>query len=145
MTKDQQLDTIYFFLLERTVRRIRKFVQREFAKRGHDISGEQWVVLKRLYEMPGISQTDIADSTFKDPASVTRMLDLLELRGFIERRAVQGDRRSTAVHLTEKGGNFVNEVIPLAVEMRKFGMRGVSDEDKEVFLKVLDQVYENLE
>ncbi len=143
--KEDQLDDIYFFLLERTVRRFRKFSQRELSKRGFDISGEQWVVLKRTYEVQGINQNEIAKSTYKDPASVTRMIDLLEKRGFLKRKNTDGDRRSYEICLTENGRSYVEEVLPLAEEMRKYGLNGVSEKDKEVFVNVLNKIYENLE
>jgi len=145
MSKNEQLDNVYFFLLERTVRRFRKFSQRELSKRGFDISGEQWVVLKKAHEEPGISQRDIAKSTFKDPASVTRMIDLLEHRGLVKREDHGEDRRSYSIHLTKEGLKFVEEMLPLAEEMRKFGLRDVTEFEKQTFIKVLNKIYENLE
>lgn len=145
MENIKKLDDIYFFLLERTVRRFRKFSQREFTKREIDLSGEQWVVVKRVHESPGITQTEIANSTYKDPASVTRMIDILEKKEFVVRTAEEGDRRACSINLTVKGQKYVDEVLPLAAEMRKFGMRNVSNQDKETFIKVLNKIYENLE
>lgn len=145
MDKNEKLENIYFFQLERTVRQFRKFSQREMQKRGLDISGEQWVVLKRALEEPGLSQKQIADSTYKDPASITRMIDLLVNRGFLERKANEDDRRSFGIFLTEKGSEFVQKVLPIAVEMRKYGLRGVSNQDKATFVKVLNRIHDNLE
>jgi len=142
---DKKLEEVYFFLLERTVRQFRKFSQRELSKREIDISGEQWVVLKRANEHPGVTQKEIAESTYKDPASVTRMIDLLEKRNFVVRKSSDGDRRSYGIHLTKEGKEFVQRVLPLAEEMRSFGLKNVSENDKKVFLEVLNKIYENLE
>jgi len=143
--KEKKLEEVYFFLLERTVRQFRKFSQRELSKRGFDISGEQWVVLKRIHEEAGITQKEIAESTYKDPASVTRMIDLMENRGFVNRKMAADDRRSFSIYLTEKGISFVDEVLPIAGEMRKYGLKDVSPGEKKVFLHVLNKIYENLE
>ncbi|MEQ8325014.1 MAG: MarR family transcriptional regulator [Vicingaceae bacterium] len=140
-----KLDEVYFFLLERTVRQLRRFNQRELSNKGIDISGEQWVILKRAHESPGLSQKEIAESTYKDPASVTRMLDLLEKRGLLKRMADEGDRRSSSIYTTEEGNNFVESVLPLAAEMRAFGLRSISKEDQKIFMEVLNKIYFNLE
>ena len=145
MSKNENLENVYFFLLERTIRRFRKFSQREMSKRGFDISGEQWIILKRAHEEPGISQKEIAKSTYKDPASVTRMLDLLEKRGLLERQDHGNDRRSYSIYLTNDGLAFVKNILPLAEEMRDFGLRDVSESEKQTFIKVLNKIYNNLE
>jgi len=145
MKTEGKLEDVYFFLLERTVRRFRKFGQREFSKRGIDLSSEQWVVMKRVHETPGITQKEIAESTYKDPASVTRMIDLLEKKGLLVRGVEKGDRRAFSISLTKDGMKYVEEILPLAEEMRRFGLKSVSNSDKAVFIKVLNKIYENLE
>ena len=143
--KETKLEEVYFFLLERTVRQFRKFSHREFSKRGIDISGEQWVILKRTHENPGLNQKELAEATYKDPASVTRMIDLLDKRSFVERKATPEDRRSYGIYLTKEGRDFVNNVLPLAKDMREYGLKGVSDNDRKVFVDVLNKIHENME
>lgn len=143
--KEKKLEEIYFFLLESTVRQFRKFSQREFAKREIDISGEQWVILKRTRENPGLTQKELAETTYKDPASVTRMIDLLEKRNFVERKSSLEDRRSYGIYLTDEGQDFVDGVLPLAKEMREYGLKGVSEKDRIIFVDVLKKIYTNLE
>ena len=145
MGENEKLENVYFFLLERTIRRFRKFSQREMSKRGFDISGEQWIILKRTHEEPGISQKEIARSTYKDPASITRMIDLLEKRGLLERQDHGNDRRSYSIFLTKDGLTFVKNILPLAEEMRDFGLRDVSESEKQTFIKVMNKIYNNLE
>ena len=145
MKTEEKLEDVYFFLLERTVRRFRKFSQREFSKRSIDLSSEQWVVIKRVYESPGITQKEIAESTYKDPASVTRMIDLLEKKDMLVRGIEKEDRRAFSISLTNDGNKCVEDILPLAAEMRKFGFKSVSNSDKAVFIKVLNKIYENLE
>jgi len=145
MNDNKKIDSIYFFLLERAVRRFKKFSHREMSKRGFDISGDQWIILRRAYEQPGISQKEIANSTYKDPASVTRMIDLLEKRGLLERQDHGNDRRSHCIFLTTNGLEFVKNILPMASEMQEFGLRNVSENDKQTFVKVLNEIYNNLE
>ena len=142
---NENLEDTYFGLLEKTLRQVRKFSQRELQKRDLKISGEQWLVLKHCHEEAGISQRKIAELTFKDPASVTRMIDLLEQRGLIQRKPAKGDRRSHGLYLTEEGTSFVEQVEPLHQEIKKYGLKGISEKDKDTFQQVFHQICENLE
>jgi DNA-binding MarR family transcriptional regulator len=141
---DLKLDEVYLFLLERTVRQFRVKSKKFLSSYGVDISGEQWVILKRIYEQEGINQREIAGLTYKDPASVTRMIDLLEKQELVNRRDIDGDRRSYNLFLTKKGIVLVEKVIPLAKELRKQGIKSISKQDMETFKNVLNKIYENL-
>lgn len=141
---DLKLDEVYLYLLERTVRKFRVKSKKFLSSYGVDISGEQWVILKRIYEQEGINQREIAGLTYKDPASVTRMIDLLEKQELVNRRDIDGDRRSYNLFLTKKGITLVEKIIPLAKELRKQGIKGISKQDMETFKNVLNKIYDNL-
>ncbi|MFN7119252.1 MAG: MarR family winged helix-turn-helix transcriptional regulator [Saprospiraceae bacterium] len=143
--EDLKLEEVYFFLLERTVRQFRKYSQQLFEAHGISISGDQWVVLKRISEREGINQREIADLTYKDPASVTRMLDLLEKQHLVTRQPVENNRRTYALFLTDDGKALVEKVTPLAIKARQKGLEGIAPTDAQKLRQVLNQIYENLE
>ena len=145
MKTEKSTEEQCFELLERTVRRYKKFIQGEFSKRGIELSSEQWAVIQQVYEKPGISQTEIAESIYKDPASITRMIDLLEKKELLVRGSIKDDRRAFSISLTNEGLKYVEEILPLTFEMRKFGMRSLSATELAAFLKVLNRIYDNLE
>src|SRR5262245_32842339 len=60
----------------------------------------QWLVLPLLHRHPGASQSELADMMEVEKASAGRMIDRLEAKGWVERRAQQGDRRVNRVYLT---------------------------------------------
>jgi DNA-binding MarR family transcriptional regulator len=66
------------------------------------ITRAQWLVLTRLHRNPGISQTELADLLEVERASAGRMIDRMEANGWVERRALNGDRRVKRVYLTEE-------------------------------------------
>ena len=145
MKIESNQNDLSFFLLEKTMRSFRKFSQREFLKRDIDLSIEQWSVLSSIYETPGISQKEIAELTQKDPASMTRMIDLLEKKKLLVREKATKDRRIFSISLTDEGVKYVEEIIPLTAEMRKFGLKSVSNADKALLIEVLKKICENLE
>lgn len=143
--KNQKLEDVYFYLLERTVRQFRKYAQEKMKEIGVNLTGDQWVILKRISEEEGINQRELANSTYKDPASVTRILDILEKQNYVERRGVEGNRRAYAMYLKTKGKETVEKMLPVAVETRAHGLTGVSDEDFKTFKTTLNQIYENFQ
>ncbi len=60
----------------------------------------QWLVLTRLHRRPGASQSELAEMMEVEKASAGRMIDRLETKGWVVRRAQQGDRRVNRIYLT---------------------------------------------
>jgi len=141
---DLKLEEVYFFLLERTIRQFRRYSQQVFDAHNIPLTGDQWVVLKRISEQEGINQREIADLTYKDPASVTRILDLLEKQALVSRKPVENDRRTYALFLTKDGRKLVEKVTPIAIEVRKKGLDGLTQKDAKQLQSILNKIYENL-
>ncbi len=59
----------------------------------------QWVILSRLERQPGMSQNELAAICEVEPITVARLVDRLEARGLVERRADPSDRRIWRLHL----------------------------------------------
>ena len=60
-------------VLDRTTRLLKQHYLRAFKEEGIDISTEQWVLLDQLYTGGDASQTDLANGTFKDAPTVSRI------------------------------------------------------------------------
>jgi DNA-binding MarR family transcriptional regulator len=86
------------------------WAQRKAAEdwiRGREISFEQGFVLGYLAENAGAIQRDIADVTRTSAASVSSLLQGLERRGLVERRAEDGNERSKRVYATPAGRELI--------------------------------------
>ena len=108
-----------------------------------DLTSDQWVVLKRCHEVQGITQKELAESTYKDPASITRILDLLTKKTLIERRQGQ-DRRNFEIWLTPDGEALIKKVLPMAAKTRLEGLAGISESENKAFIKTLEKIWNNL-
>ena len=139
------LEDIYFFWLDRANKAKKRATARLFGELGIDLNVDQWVIIKRLSEAPGLTQKALSEHTLKDPAALTRSLDLLEAEGFVERRPSPDDRRTTNLFLTDSGQDIISRVLPRAVEGRRQGLEGISAEDLQVFRKVIHRMTENFE
>ena len=116
-----QLHDTYSFLLEKTARVMRQHSARVLKKAGAGVTVEQWAILKALQEKGDMSQVELAELTFKDKPTVTRILDLLVRKGLLERQTDDEDRRKFIIVLTKKGKNKVAELLPLIMSIRERG------------------------
>ncbi|HEX7016097.1 MAG TPA: MarR family transcriptional regulator [Cyclobacteriaceae bacterium] len=134
----------YSFLLDRTARKVKQFAQRRFKEMGFNITVDQWLVLKQLYERERLKQNELAGLVFKDNPTLTRIIDLLCEKGLAERNAYPDDRRCFMVSLTSKGRTKVKEMLPRIQEVRLKAWEGLSDRDFNHFRRILNTIYENL-
>ncbi len=88
----------------------------------------------------GSSQKDIAKDTFKDPAALTRMLDLLAKKGFVQRKGSKRDRRTFDVYLTVEGNRLVNRIRPILENLNLTVSRKLSARDKTYLFEILAKV-----
>jgi DNA-binding MarR family transcriptional regulator len=68
-----------------------------------DVRPAQYSVLLLIEANPGRSQAAIGQALDIERARLARLLHVLEGRGWIERRAANGDGRSHSLHLTRAG------------------------------------------
>jgi MarR family transcriptional regulator, organic hydroperoxide resistance regulator len=145
MNLNENLDSVLYFLSERMMRRVKEYSKAAFAAQGFDISIDQWVVLKRISEEQGISQVELANATFKDPASVTRILDILEKKGWTERQTDNQSRRAYKICLTAEGVKLVAQMLPLVQSIRVKGLENLTEEEIETAKAVLKKMYTNFD
>lgn len=72
-----------------------------------DLTPRQYAVLQIIADGPGISQIDIAGLLAMDRPTTMAIVNRLQDRGLIERRASSSDRRRQELHLTPDGADFV--------------------------------------
>lgn len=136
---------VYGALIDRTLRLIKlQFIQ-AFKKAGVDLTPEQWVIIDALYQRNGISQTDLANGSFKNAPTVSRIIDLLVKKGMVERQRFANDRRRYKIFLTKKGIDTFELANPIALEVRHRGWEGLSEADYEHFQRIMNQIFSNFD
>ncbi|MCS6968429.1 MAG: MarR family transcriptional regulator [Cytophagales bacterium] len=136
--------TNYGFIIERTTKRIRQNLQRRFNAHHFGVTVDQWVVLDCIRQCPGISQNEIADRTFKDAPTVTRIIDQLCKKGLTIRLVDENDRRRFIIQLTAKGQKKVNQMLPVVIQMRKEGWKGLDLADYQRLMHIMETIFNNL-
>ena len=138
---DLPINEVYLFHLEKAFKQFKKYKNVYFKKMGIQITDDQWILLKIISEEEGINQRELSKRSFKEPASITRILDLLEKKDLIRREC--NDRRTYGLYLTKTGKKLVRRLIPLAVKIRAQGIEGLSEREVIKLSKMLHQIFEN--
>jgi DNA-binding MarR family transcriptional regulator len=88
--------------------------------RGYGMTRAQAAIVFRLSRQPGMSQNEMAALLEVEPITVGRLVDRLEARGLVERRADPGDRRIRRLHLLPAAQpilthieNYTDEIIEI--------------------------------
>ena len=133
----------YFFKIDTTIKKIRNALQKQLTEAGFDLTVDQWVLIDHIFRKQGISQNELAELTFKDPPTVTRIIDLLEKKGLVERGPAAGDRRKFNLYLTKLGESTYNQAFPIVADIRRKGWGSLNDSDYQHFVRIMDSIYQN--
>lgn len=77
------------------------------------ITIDQFVALDAIYSSKDICQRDLSKIILKDRSNTGRILNILEINGFIKREIeTKGKRLVKKVYITESGKKLVEESIP---------------------------------
>ena len=78
----------------------------------HDVTEQQWRVLRALSEAGTLDATEVAEKAFILAPSLTRMLRSLEERNLITRHKDKDDGRRVLLTLAPAGRAVIDEVMP---------------------------------
>ena len=84
-----QTDDNYILKLEKALRQIRKYQKGMLSSQEIELTIDQWILIKEINESKELSQIQLAKLTGKDPASIKRMLDILEKEDYILKKKIR--------------------------------------------------------
>lgn len=140
----EKLNDIIFYSIEKSIKAYRQFAQKNISKAGIEITIDQWLVLKTIEEDNSISQKDIASKTFKDVASITRIIELLVQKGYLSRNLKSQDRRRFDLTLTAEGNNILEKMQPYIQINRTQALKNITEEEiinlQSTLLKIISNI-----
>ncbi len=131
------------FLIVDAARLQRTVFDRRVRKLG--FTRTQWLVLRRLGEQPGVSQSELAEMLEVERATAGRLIDKLEENGWLERRADDDDRRINRIYFTDKGRSVHGIIGPIAEAMVEEELSDLSKHEREVLTDLLLNVKQRLQ
>ena len=106
------------FLISDVARLMRTTFERRARRLG--LTRSQWLVINRLHRHPGATQSELAEMIEVEKATAGRMVDRMEKKGWVVRRADAADRRVNRLHLTA-------EADLIRVQLAQIADRNVDD------------------
>ena len=101
-------------------------------------------VLDYLKEHDGASQKEIAAGCLIEAGSLTSILNRMEEKGLIERKMLNGNRRTFHVFMTESGKKNQKLVEEAFEKIEKTALNGISEEEQKQFMDIFCRIYRNL-
>ena len=122
-----------------------KLISRQmFLSEGFDITPEQWALLYALCEEDGQYQNQLADKLLKQKPNITRLIDILQEKKLVTRKADKKDRRASKVYLTEEGKKLAEYIYSYISNFEKKVLQGFTKEEIETFKSFLTKITNNL-
>jgi len=121
------------------------YVQR-FEERARELglTLPQCKTLAYLSLSEGISQVELACSAEIDPMTMVRILDRMELDGWVERRADPDDRRARRLYLKPKSKPLLEAIDRVTSATRNEALVGLSEEEADLLMTALQKVRHNI-
>ena len=130
------------FLVHDVARLMRVAYDRRTRELG--LTRSQWWVLNHLYFSEGITQSELADVLDVEKPTLGRLLDRLEAKGWVERRADPSDRRAKRVYLTGEVQGLMRSLRAIASDLRLDAMDGLAETERQRFVDILLVIKANL-
>ena len=101
-------------------------------------------VLDYLKDHDGASQREIAAGCLIEAGSLTSILNRMEEKGLIERKMLNGNRRTFHIFMTESGKKNQKFVEEAFKKIEKTALNGISVEEQKLFMDIFCRIYRNL-
>ncbi|CAM3972291.1 MarR family winged helix-turn-helix transcriptional regulator [Flavobacterium sinopsychrotolerans] len=131
------------YSIEQAIKEYRKVSQKNIDKIVKDITIDQCLVLIILNKDERISQNELANLIFKDNASITRMIELMVKKDYLNRTIHKEDRRKFNLEITEKGKKTIELINPIVQVNRETALYGLSQEEINLLDKTLNKIITN--
>lgn len=139
---EEDFDSNIGFLVHDVARLMRTVYDRRMAPLG--LTRSQWWVLNHLYFHEGISQTEFASLLDIEKATVGRLLDRLEAKGWVVRKADPQDKRTKRVYLTDQVQPTLQIMRDMAAVTRDEAVRSLSKTERTQLRNMLKRMRDDL-
>lgn len=127
--------------------RAREAVMKKFspALKAYNLSPQQWRVIRVLVEEPELDATDLAQRCALLLPSLSRILQNLEKRGLITRRASSDDQRRSLISITPGGRALFTTLSPINEARYAFITDRFGYGKLELLYELLDELVEKID
>lgn len=131
--------------LKKTNKKIIKMLSNRYKDMKLDVTPNQSKILMYIYDNKEVESKDIGKWVHTNKSSLSKVLNILENKGYIIRIEDKEDTRKKIIKLADKGLEVVKILDGDAKEVSKKLTIGISEEEYDTFKRVLDKVEMNIE
>ena len=129
-------------LIHDVARLLRVLYDRQMASIG--LTRSQWWLLTYLYFKDGINQSELANLMDIEKAPLSRLLDRMELKGWVERKIENKDRRIKNIYLSKKIKPLISSMRDKAADYRKDSLSILGNDDLDKLRELLQILKKDL-
>ncbi|WP_408008703.1 MarR family winged helix-turn-helix transcriptional regulator [Pseudalkalibacillus sp. A8] len=134
--KDSSLEL--FVVLSRAYQSIMEVAKKDIQRFGLNLT--EFGVLELLYHKGPHPLQKIGGKILLASGSITYVVDKLEEKGYLERKACERDRRITYAFLTEKGKALIEDIFPSHEEVLQQALSGITESEKTEAIRMLKKL-----
>ena len=114
------------------------------ANAGYDITMEQLAILEILHFQGNMNMTELSNAVWKQNANITRIIDKLETRNLVVRKAITRDRRAYLICITDEGNDLFENVIPIVNKVYKEVVSCITKEEETITRDSIKKIINSL-
>mgnify|MGYP001263507995 CR=1 FL=1 len=136
--KERDVSLDLFIALNRAAQWANAHIDRDIKRYG--LNRTEFGVLELLYHRGSQPLQQIGGKVLMSSGNITYVVDKLEQKGFVQRRACTDDRRLVYADLTESGQRMIEEVFPQHAEVIHLAVAGLDEEEKKTASRLLKKL-----
>ncbi|PLX48618.1 MAG: MarR family transcriptional regulator [Deltaproteobacteria bacterium] len=127
-----------------TNRLLGNLLAKRFQEAGIDMTSEQWGAIIVLLNGGAMTQMHLGEQLCLEKSSVSRLVNGLEKRGWVERAKNLKDNRQNIVTPTQKVLETAEHCAVIARRILEEAQRGMTEDEMLVFRSLLSKTIKNL-
>ncbi|MDQ0223680.1 MarR family winged helix-turn-helix transcriptional regulator [Metabacillus niabensis] len=140
MEKEKQIEDSLklFIVLSRAHRAFNDVVNKHIST--YQLNPTEFAVLELLYHKGAQPLQQIGGKILLASGSITYVVDKLEQKGLLARKACPNDRRVTHAEITDKGKQLIEDIFPEHEEKINEVLNVLTAEEKSIVIDLLKKV-----
>jgi DNA-binding MarR family transcriptional regulator len=112
--------------------------------RVHSLLYGHWTLLRILWQSDGMTQRQLSEQAGVKESSTFTALQQMEKLGYVKRQKMASNNKQVRIFLTAKGRALRARIVPMAQEVNRIALKGVSAKDLAATRRTLLRVIGNL-
>jgi MarR family transcriptional regulator, lower aerobic nicotinate degradation pathway regulator len=108
--------------------------------RDYDLTPVQFAALVAIHTHPGIDATRLSAVIAFDRSTLGNVIERLETKGYIERKASRGDKRIKLLDLTKIGAALLRDIMPSVDRAQARMLQPLKPADRKTLMTLLTQL-----